>query len=313
MGYLQLKDYYRVIQPTNFTEIGGSDAVIRVEHERVALEDIASQLRQKYNVAEEFTDTEVWSFIKTYKASNRVYLDATAYSITSAYAVGALALQGTDVYKCKTVINLPGEAFNAAHWDLIGAQYDMFFVTYPSTPFDETRFYEIGDKVFWKDKEYTALVSSRTYHHFDRLQYFEKSNVPPINIFPDDPKEGLTAWGTGVAYSVAAGTLPTNTTKWTAGDNRNGKLVQIMTDIVLYYIHKRIAPRNIPQTRIEAYMGNPSDYAIKDGKTTYPTYSALGYLQACATGEIMPQLAVIQPSRGKRIRYGGQVKKLNSY
>lgn len=40
---------------------------------------------------------------------------------------------------------------------------------------------------------------------------------------------------------------------WVQGDNRNALLVMIYVDIVLYHLHSRINPRNIPQLRLDRY------------------------------------------------------------
>ncbi len=272
---------------------GGSSAM-RLTAELLALEEVTSYLTQKYDMSAEFTDTVVWNPNTVYKAKNRVYLDASAYSATSTYALKALVLQSGSVYICITAITI-AEAFNATKWTLLGAQYDLFYVTLPKPEFNFATIYNKTDEVFWKDKTYTCAVASTVYSHSQQLQYVDYGNVPAINIAPDNAVNGVKYWGVGVAYSVIAGTLPTDTAKWTAGDNRSQKIVDCVVDIAIYKINPRLAPNNIPQIRIDNYD------------------SAIVWLKACGKGVVTANIPRIQPKQGNRIRFGGNIKNENSY
>jgi hypothetical protein len=55
---------------------------------------------------------------------------------------------------------------------------------------------------------------------------------------------------------VADGTnaeIPGQSIKWIFEDPRDQRLVQVLIDIVLYHIHKRVSPREIPTHRLVAY------------------------------------------------------------
>ncbi len=294
MAYLRLRDYNQNIQSGLLDQLTSADSTVRISAELLAQEMIISYLKQKYDTTEEFRDTRVWSPATTYKANDLVYLDATAYSASATYALQALVLQAGKIYICIVAITV-GEAFNASKWTLLGSQYDMFYVTVPKSEFNYETLYEKDDEVFYKDKTYTAILGSTPYDHETALQYRVYANLPFINIFPNDPTYGTRFWGTGVAYTVAAGTLPTVTAKWTEGDNRSQQMVDCMIDIALYKIHSRIAPRNIPQLRIDNFD------------------NAITWLKACAKGFVSPDLPIIQPKQGSRIRYGGNIKNINSY
>lgn len=97
------------------------------------------------------------------------------------------------------------------------------------------------------------------------------------------------------------------------GADRDQQMVAYVIDIALYHLHMRIAPKNIPELRTIRYMGKAEDRGILNGSVVYPSYCALGWLQACAFGDITPKLAKIEPLQGTRIRYGGNPKKQNSY
>ena len=292
MGYLIIQDYKRQIQTDNLLQVVGNDLAVLQTAELQSIEEAYGYLSQTYDTSQEFTTTDVWVQNVAYKASARVYLDATAYSATGTYIVGALALQAAKVYRCTTQITVP-EAFNAAKWALLGDQYDLFFATYPKPVFNYQTLYRAGEQVFWKDKTYTCQRSSINFG--DNIQFRVIENIPYPNIFPDDPVNGVIYWGQGVPYAISAGTLVTDATKWTAGDNRTQSVLMTVIDICLYHLHSRIAPRNIPDLRRDRYM------------------NAVDMLRAFARGDMTAKLPVIQPKQGARIRYGGAIKNINSY
>ena len=292
MPYLIFSDFKKQIQQDNLLQIIGNDLAVLNTAELQAIEEAYGYLVQKYQTDQEFTETLPWSYTATYKAGDRVYLDATAYSASVTYALHALTLYQNDVYICTTPIT-QAEAFTPAHWSKLGAQYDIFFASYPKPVFNYLELYAKGDQVFWKDKTYTAKKD--TIPTGQNIQYRQVQNIPPPNVFPDDPNNGAIYWGTGTAYSVAAGTLPTDTAKWTKGDNRTQSVLMIVIDITLFHLHSRISPRNIPDLRKDRYT------------------NAIQMLQAFARGEMTAKLPLIQPKSGQRIRYGGNVKMINSY
>jgi hypothetical protein len=198
------------------------------------------------------------------------------------------------IYLCNTPITTP-ESFNPAHWTLLGNQYDMFYVQLPCPEFVYTNFYNIGDQVWWKDIVYKCIVPTPVLDHEVELQYATLSNVPYPNIFPDDPVNGSINWKNMGVYSVL-GTSLLNPTLWTPGDNRNQQMVEYMMDTVIYRLYKRIAPKDIPKDRRDAYS------------------IVLGWLKECARGDqITANLIKIQPYVGQRIRFGGMEKNFNSY
>ena len=293
MSYLILPDFKKLIQTDNLAAIIGSDYTILDQMKLAAQTEVTSYLTQKYDCSREFTDTLLWDRATSYKGGQRVYLDATAYSAAATYTLNALTLYAGNVYICTTAISV-GEAFNVAKWYLIGSQYAMFYVTLPYPEFNYNTLYSVGTLAWWKDKTYTARIATLVYSHETQLQI--NSPVTTQNYAPDDTINGLKYWGTGTSYSLYTGTLPTDTTKWTAGDNRNQQLVNYCIDVALYTVHSRIAPRNIPDLRVKRY-----DDVIK-------------WLKNAAQGNtITANLPLIQPSQGMRIRWGGDVRRQNNY
>jgi hypothetical protein len=158
---------------------------------------------------------------------------------------------------------------------LLGEQYAFYFVTIPNPAWDFQMSYLSGDIIWYKDKNYTCLLTH--------------TNVTP------DSQYGSMYWGTGVAYTVNAGTAPTNTTYFTYGDNRNNYLVQLLVEIAVYNMFKKIAPRNIQQFRIDNYN------------------MAISWLEKAGKGEVTAGLNLIAPEQGSRMRWGGIEKTDNLY
>lgn len=294
MAYLIAKDLSKQIQSENLAQITGGDSSITDACILTAIAEMESYLVQKYDVTNEFQDLTLWNKANIYNPTNRVYLNATAYSSSATYATGVLVLQAGSVYRCKTAVNTP-EAFNAAKWDLLGAQYAIFNAKYPKPLFNYNQQYAVGNQVYWLGKTYTCRIQTRPLSQLTALQYRQYQNIPFLNVAPNDVNEGVQYWGEGITYNVPADTDILNTDYWVPGDNRNQQILTYLVDITLYHIHSRIAPRNIPELRVKRY-----DDAVK-------------WLKMAARGEITPALPIIQPTQGGRIRYGGNIKQINSY
>ena len=313
MSFLISNDFYKQIQIDNLQQLIGNNTSILDSIQRAAVEECISYLKQKYDVTDAFKDTLQWDPTQSYNAGQTVYLDALPYDPTQTYALGAQVLQAGSIYSCSSAIVTP-EVFNAAHWTLLGLEYTLYYSKYPFPVFNYLNIFAVGDQIFWKNKTYTCLVASPILDHAAQLQIGVSVDSVVANIFPDDPVNGVQYWGAGAAYSVPTNTLITNTTYWTLGDNRDQKLLMVCIDIALYHLHSRIAPRNIPELRSVRYFGHHEDREVRGQRVLYPTYSALGWLQAATIGDdITPELQVIQPASGSRIRFGGRPKLVNDY
>ncbi|CAB4131074.1 hypothetical protein UFOVP129_48 [uncultured Caudovirales phage] len=312
-SFLFIGDYNKQMQSDALSQLIGGNNQILEGIQRAAVEECISYLKQKYDTDLEFEPVTKHDIYKVYKAENTVYLDATDYSATSTYALNAYTLYNGSVYQCTTAITV-GEAFNPSKWQLLGLQNDLYYAVLPYDTFDYKKNYKVGDNVFWKNNTYTCKLPSVLIDHDAALQIGTANDMKLTNVFPDDPKNGVQYWGNPVNYNVLANTSLTNTTYWAQGDNRDQKLLMTCVDIALYHAHCRIAPRNIPDLRIHRYMGDAQDRETRGQRVLYPTYSALGWLQAAAIGnDITPELPLLQPSTGQRVRFGGNVKLNNTY
>lgn len=292
--YLFTQDYKRVIQLAELNQITSNDIAVRQIVEGSVQAEITAYLIQRYDLPKEFQDTNAWSYSLPYKATNRFFLDAPAYNSTNTYALHTLTLQAGNVYICTTAIGTP-EAFNPAHWTLLNVQYSLYNAILPQPAFDQEAVYKKGDKVFYIDAVYTAIQDSMEVDHDGSLNAIEYKNMNNINQFPDDLNQ--TMWSTATPYSIAAGTLPTNTTYYAFGDNRNQMLINMYLDMVVYELCKRIAPANLPEARHNAWL------------------RAIENLKKFAKEDITAALPIVQDKKkqGSDIRSGGTVKFYNQW
>jgi hypothetical protein len=293
--YLIPSDFKKTIQTDNLNQIIGSDTSILSAAELTAMEEVSSYLVQKYNLSRELQNTLQWDKTVAYHDTNRVYFNPPAFDPATVYTINQYVTYNGNTYF--SIAGSAAHAFNAAEWTLIGVQYQIYSAALPANTrsFDVNAYYRVGDKVIWNGKTYTCLIAStpQGFPPNNQVPFYE--NMPLPNVFPDDTQFGLQYWGAGVVYAIPANTDIRNTAYWTAGDNRSQQLITYMVDIAVYHIHKRIAPRNIPDIRCKAY---------DDAKS---------WLKMCAKGDVTANLPVLQPKQGGRIRYGGPTKTINSY
>lgn len=292
MSYLLPYDFRRQIQTDNLNQVIGSDQSILDAAMRAAQAECISYLVQKYDVSAEFGDITPWSPIAVYKADQRVVIDYPAYNPATTYNVNDLVINASIGYVCTATTT---GVFDPSKWTALGAQYTVYYGKLPNPQFNIYATYKVGDVVYWMGNKYTCQKATIFISHEGLLQGGTYQNAPLPNVFPDDPVNGVTYWGNPVPYQIPAGTLPTNAAAWVAGDNRDQQMVLYMIDITLYHVHSRISPRNIPDLRVKRYD------------------DAIAWLKKCAQGDVTPALPVLQPRQGARIRFGGNVKNVNSY
>lgn len=300
MSYVITRDYSRIIQTAELNAITAKDLGVRLLQEQSVQADITSRLTQRYDLANEFQNLGVYSVTVPYIATNRFYLDAPAYDGTLQYLAASKArvLFSAQVYIIAVDTPNPAGTFDPTKWTLLGSQYDIFYAQYPQPLFDQRKFYNIGDMVFWKGKVYTAAKPSGLFDQQNKIDALDidQDYFLERNFFPDNPKFGLQYWGAGTTYTIPTGTLPTNTTYFTFGDNRDQKFVEIFLDMVVYCLCKRIAPQNVPKMRHDAYAVD------------------IDLLNAYAMGDLTPSLPPLpKPESGGRIRWGGKAKQENSW
>ena len=293
MAYLTPFDYLKIIQDANLQQIITSNSLIQGSAELAAQAEAISYLRQKFDVSTEFSNTTQWVKTSPYYANDRVYLNAAPFVSNFTYHLGNLVLENGYVYECN--IATYSGVFDTNVFTLLGQQYDIFYALTPFPTFNLGTLYNKGDKVYWLGKVYTCLIQTPVLSHEDGIQYYQTYDIPYQNIFPNDQVQGFLYCAYQYDYVVAAGTDITNESAWSNSDNRDQQMVMYFADITLYHLHARIAPRNIPQLRIDRYN------------------AAIDWLKMAMRGDVTPNIPKLQPAQGGRIRFGSQIRNINSY
>ena len=321
-NFLFYGDFKIFIQNGSLNQIIGNDLNLLDVAISMAVELCKSNLRSKYDVSQAFQPITQHDSTKSYLSGQTVYLNAPDYMANKTYTLNTLTAYQDNVYKNTTAI-ATGEPFNPSHWSLVGTQYTIFTAIFPQKQFNYKDYFKVGDQTFWKDKVYTNKIKTVVLGHEDQLQRgYISDNI--CNAFPD---VSFNRWGDGVPYSVPdlvtdTTTDPptttsidiTNTTYWKQGDGRDPMLLQTCLNIAIYNLQPRLVSRTMQVERVNQYMGYESDRETRGQRVLYPTYSALGWLQAAVIGnDIVPNLPKLQPDQNDRISFGGRPKNCNDY
>lgn len=120
-------------------------------------------------------------------------------------------------------------------------------------PYHEGFPYSEADNVVYMDYLYVALkegVSSKPPECYDETKDYLENDL--IIFYQTTYK---------AKQDAPAGSLPTDTSfyevvpdpDWGLSTSRNPYLIMILVDIVLYHLHSRISPNNIPKIRMDRY------------------------------------------------------------
>ena len=317
-----------VFDPTKWLNLGANGSIPYYANDRVFISPAnVYSATSNYALGVQVMYNYPWATATNYTYGQQIlYTDGNIYNcivpnsdvvfnLANWALVGPQQFNGS-VWINTTAITGGGESWNPAHWALLGTVNQIFYAPTPYCNFDFTKgVYNVGDVVFWNNRIYVCLMATRFDSHEFMLQRHLVQNKFYGNVYPDDKVNGLQAWGSGVPYVIPAGTLITNQTYWTLGDNRDAQMVQKLVDITLYHLHSLISPNNIPVLRIKRYIGEKEDRSIDvKGHVVYPVYSALGWLQDCVRGgDSEPNLPKIDPPKGERVMFAGNVRNENSY
>jgi len=180
--------------------------------------------------------------------------------------------------------------------------YDQVFKVVQE--WSESATYKVNDRIFWSAITYDSTL---TYSTDDQVS-FNIGTSPVIDekiyIANDSVAAGETPLTTPAKWDLkadnntfytctvatVAGDLPTDTAKFTAGDDRNKKLKTVVVDICLYNLFSRITPKSIPTVRLIRYDGN-GDKAKSE--------NAISWLEKVQKGNITPDLPVLLDDDGE--------------
>ena len=314
---LRDSDYNRIIKAENLEQVIADYQSIKLDMEQTAQQEMISKLSQRYITDQIFTNTTELSVTSQYYGKNLVeyteddfsdttqYVGKAQYVAATTYTVGQIVSYNGYLYTAlgTTTGNLPSNATywtkgaksprvnykgsiyeaittvqgelptDETKWLWICYDLDLFYVTLPYSEWSATETYAPGDTRWFLNKTYTAL----------------KANT---GIQPGSTDSAII-WGTGTTYITSAGVLPTDTTIWTPGDNRNQLIVTYLLDMVIYHLLSRM-PRNFSDVRKERY----------DGNSPQQTGGAIGWLKRVAKGEDNADLPEIIETPQLRIMHG---------
>lgn len=299
--YLTKQDYL-TIQDVQIKQITQNDITRLYRMEQLVMEEASSYLKQRFWVNQEFTPTLPWNPTVSYNPGNRIILDYPCFDHNSAYApYDCVTYEGKAYMALHNVFPTSPGYFDAdqsspAQWLFLGNHYDMYNAIFPYPEFNINAYYSVGQQVYWNGYIYTCTFATVPVSSESIIQYYVYSNVPELNVFPDDTVNNANDqfWGNAILWNPApvnspAPTYPMNTDYWNLGDNRCHQLVFYMIDMVIYYLHRSIAPGQIPEIRKQAYE------------------MAKRWLVDVGKGIITPNLAVLQPTQGLKNRFGGDI------
>lgn len=345
--YIVLQDYDRLIQLDNLSQVIASDSAKRRKAEVAAQEQVLESLVQKYDIRSELTDTNPFDIGLYYTGGSRIILDFAAYNPLVQYLAVNKACVIFDglAYIVKNDSANPAGTFVSSDWTLLGTQYDIFYVPYPYPLFNfNTGVYKVGDRTFWRGKIYQSLQSTGISNQQTRLQNINQNDVPPGNVFPDDPYAGPAFWGVGVDYSFK-GYVPGDSNSFTAwsaittyaaGDRSSyaAALGSINVESLTSSNLNKIPLSDITNwQQISWVLGDNRSHSLvmyvvditlyhlhaRISPRNIPELRASRYdaakkwLEDAAHGIITPSLPQNQPQTGSRIQWGGKTPLESTY
>lgn len=308
--YLNISDYF-TIQSVQLNQLIQNNQARLLKSELLAIEEATSYLIQRFETDEEFQGTNPWSPFNVYYPSNRVILDYPTWIPNQTYAQYSCVTYNGSAYMAKTSVPISSPSgFYYSDWTLLGNQYEIFYASDPIIngnyipEFNINCNYIVGNQVFWEGFIWTAITSTTVWNGMNIQQFFYYSDIPQKNVFPGSKMNANSSqqWANPTpyyipeyAYGSPNGSLPGDTQYWVSSDNRSQQLVNCVMDLAIYYLHRSIAPDNIPKLRIEAYQQSKR------------------WLEKVAQGEVTAKLPAKQPNQGF-IHYGdSRIKQNNAY
>lgn len=292
---------YNIIQSTQLNQIIQGNRARLLQMERNSIEEATSYLTQRFTTEKEFTNTGAWDPTLDYEPGDRVVIDYSAWGLTISYSVGDCVIYNSQGWVAITAATVG--TFIPSEWALLGDQYDIYNAKFPYPQFNNNFYYSLGNRVYWKGIVYECMKATQPFDSENLIQYIRYENVPTLNVFPDDLNNNADGqyWANAYPYNVPAflsspaGSLPTDKTYWELRDNRCQEMVTHLVEIVVYKLHKSIAPMNIPDLRKEGYR------------------ESITWLTKIAEGKVTPNLEQRQPNQGLQRRWGGFIRRNNSY
>jgi hypothetical protein len=225
-----------------------------------------------------------WLFIGNQYDLYNVPYPYPLFQYENFYNVGDKVFYDNKVYKCKVASVVPSQ--NSVLQN--GTQSNKVSINvFPDSKLNGVTYWGLGIPYLFsnlpvnsKPTNFSNYSNNTTYLIGNRVNFNSTIYECIKNSLSISPDSDISRW---------------QPVSWLSGDNRNLSLVECYIDIVLYKLHKGIAPRNIPDLRVKAYD------------------DAITWLDKCADGRITLDVQKLQPSQGNKIRFGGNSKRINNY
>lgn len=300
----------RLLTDSDYLSVSYSDAVKQLIvdfypqwlfAEQVGQQEISSNLNQRYDVAQVFTDTTVWKSTLIYKAKNLVQYTESAFNEATSY-IGNARWSSTTTYINGTVINHKGNFYTLNSFGgntgtepgtnpiwVIGTRtnrvsykgyiYECISATTGNLPDNATYWYLVcADMQYFYGTVPNTEWSRKTSYTVGTIVWFKDRNytclTANVNLQPDTH---AAYWGAGVAYVIASNLYPPdNTIYWSKGDNRNPQILRYLLDCTFYHFMRAVPARDFPDRIKEAYDGNGPNQ----------TGGVIGWLKHVSEGDV---------------------------
>lgn len=324
MTWLRNKDYFPYMREDKLNEVLYNDTTLLTSCERASVEEAASYLRHRYDTKRIFKDIQSYADVITFFPQDIIEWVETIYDTGTTYNIDDRCSYSDKIYKCKE--NGVTGVWDISKWTLLADNESLWYaiiktqgnlpneaITYTTDNY--TTRYDLIEG--WDREVNTSLYFKRdgNYLYIYLTEAARDSGgISEARIFY--PEEGLRLpaladielWDNKTISGqlqlhghISDETIwQVDTTKyWTEGDNRNPKLLQTVIDIVLYHIHSRIQPRNIPTLRMVRYNGGVPE----------ESGGAIGFLKGARKGiNTLDLPEYMNETKGQNIDYGSENK-----
>lgn len=326
MAFLRVQDYYIRIAKQHLDQILAQaqgltgDPEVRQGSEITAIAYIRGQLTQRFKVDKIFTDLLLFSIGASYKWGDLIDFTAPVYNALNVYVLNDTVLytDGNIYYRNSTTAGYTAGVLptNGSFFVFAGTP-SLYYVTPPPT-FDEDVTYTAGQYVVYNYEYYKRTTDTNGYKVDGRRDSQANTlynqwadigfpqaytNVPTSNVVdpygnamtPENPQY----WTKIIDFSnnLITGVWPSDSTKWTHGDNRNQLIIKAVIDLALVEVHGVINPNQIPSLR-----GDRAKQTID-------------WLKECAKGEYTLEVPFYteDSNRGYPMRFGSNPQTSHSY
>lgn len=277
MSFLKFTDYDRLIQRDNleqlFNNIEDGNALLQ-DIESSSIVEMSSYLLQRYDASTIFKQFNEFSLSTVYYAGDRIVYTEKDYDYNTQYILNDRFNYKDKIYK---VINdspllpigiTPDDTTYSTYFQFICNNNSYFYIALPQQQYSTKLQYTKDTYVFYKDSVYLALQDNKCIKPGTNVKVWQFVYTFSFSgFYPDE--EVITS-------PLLTPVLNNDYYFFKAGDTRNQLLIQYLIDIILYHLHARINPRNIPELRMIRYDGNN---ATQNG-------GAIAWLKRIASGDI---------------------------